>query len=162
MALINALHGCCKRLFWPLTALLLSLSPWPTWSPTLSEPVECATALAGIFWKCSKVHSYFLNLRLWFHALNFVTTLKTLSRTVTCLAGFPWKGKIVLVASLKLLSALMLARNLNQYCCLPCCLVSGDNLICLVLCLCITSIPSKPTHHVFVWMCMSSRMLVSG
>lgn len=74
---------------------------------------------------------------------------KPLSRTAACLVGFPWKGKIVLLASLKHFSAMMLARNPNQYCCLPCYLVSGNILICLVLCCGITSIPSKPTH----WFC---------
>lgn len=145
-----------------ISSPLLALSPWPTCSPTLSKPCGCATALAVIFWKCSEVDSYFLNLRLWFLSLNFVTTLKTLSRTATCLAGFPWKGKIVLLAFLKHFSAMILARNPNQYCCLPCYLVSGNILICLVLCLGITSIPRKPTHCVLVLMCTSSRMLVSG
>ena len=106
--------------------------------------------------------AWLLFLELWFLSLNFVTTLKILSRTDTCLAGFSWKGKIVLLASLKHLSAVVLARNPNQYCCLPCCLVPGNILVCPVLCLGITSILSKPTHCVFVLMCMSSRMLVSG
>lgn len=141
-----------------LSSPLLTVSPWPTSCPTLLKP--CGCALADVFWKCSEADSYFLNLRLWFLSLNFVTNFKTSSRTATCLAGFHWKGKIVLLASLKHLSAMMLARNPKRYCCLPCCVVSGNILICLVLCLGTASIPSKPTHCVFVLVCMSSRMLV--
>lgn len=140
---------------------LLALSPWQASCPILSKHCGCTTALALIFWKCSEVDSSFSNLRLWFLSLNFMTTLRTSSRTATCLAGFPWKGKIVLLASLKHLSAMMVARNPNQYCCLLCYLVSGNILICLVLCLGTTNRPSKPTHCVFVLMCTSSRMLVS-
>lgn len=146
-----------------LCSPLLALSPRPACSPMLTKPYGCVTALAVTFWKCSSIDSYFSNLRMWFLSPSFVTALKALCRTATCLLAFPWKGKIVLL--LQNMICYIIARNPNQCCCLPY-FLPGNILVCLVLTLSITSIPSKPTDcfcsdvcHPGCWYWVENRLL---
>lgn len=90
-----------------LSSLLLPLGPWPSCCSTLQNS-GCALEVQWGWLEPETVASF-----------NFVTTLKALSRAATCLVGFPWKGKIVLLPSWQHLSAMMLAANPNQCRCLP-------------------------------------------
>lgn len=115
MAVANTCSARCLNCFPPFQPLL-ALSPRPACSPVLSKPCGCITALAVTFWKCVSIDSYFLNPRLWFLSLGFVTALNALSRIATCLLRFPWKGKIVLLASLKHVLLDSLKHDLLYHC----------------------------------------------
>lgn len=158
MAIANTCSACCFNCFAPFQPIAGSQSSASLLSRAVQTLWMCHCPSCSIL-EMSSIDSYFSNLRLWFLSPSFVTALKALSRTATCLLGFPWKGKIFSACFLKTSSAVSLQETPTNTAAYPIPFWEHPGLS-----------SSHPQHHKhpqqayrpFLFWYVSSRMLVLG